>query len=67
MNQRSDRAIRTALWHLRLNVNTVNDGFMQRPSTRVDRFRASAVAFSIVRLPPGPGTAQGLARSTAPR
>ena len=59
MNQRSDCAIRTSLWRLQLNANTVNDGFMQRPSTRVDRFRASAVAFPIVRFPSGPGTAQG--------
>lgn len=29
MNQRSDCAIRTSLWRLQLNANTVNDGFMQ--------------------------------------
>jgi hypothetical protein len=66
MNQRSDRAILTSLWRLQLIANTVNDCFVQRPSTRVDRFRASAVAFSIVRFPPGAGTAQGRKRQSGP-
>ena len=67
MDQRSDRAILTSLWRLQLNANTVNHCFMQCPSTRVDRFRASAVAFSIVRFPPGPGTAQGRLRPVLDR
>jgi len=62
MNQRSDRAVRTSLWRLHLNANTVNDCLMQRRSTRVNRFRASAVAFPIVRFPSGPETAQGRQR-----